>query len=301
MYNIQMELKHFLEITDLTPAEISNVLELSGSDSYSKILDSKTAALLFEKPSLRTRHSVEAAVVELGGHPIYTRPEEIQFGGRESIGDIAKTMSQYHSFIAARVFEHEVLEEMASHSSVPVINLLSNDTHPIQTLADLLTIKNHFGKIEGLKIVFVGDPNNVALPLGIAATELGANFVVSHPDSYDFNEYAQKLFANTGIELESNIGPHNAVKNADVIYTDAWYSMGQEDEQLKRYQDFSKYQVNAELMSLANDSAVFMHCLPAHRGSEVTDEVIDSAQSIVFQQAQNRQHSTRGLLLHLLG
>lgn len=292
--------KHFLEISDLDADELNHVLELAKSCNE-KPLANKSVALLFEKPSLRTRHSCETAIFQLGGLSVYTRPEELELNGRESTEDIGRCLSEYHCAIAARTYDHSTLEKMASSSRSPVINLLSNDTHPVQTLADLLTIKQHFGEIKNKTICFVGDPNNVALPLAIGAQMLGANFIMVHPEKYQFNSYANLMLDKTGTEIQFSNDPKSAVKNADVIYTDAWFSMGQEDEKLTRYKDFVNFQINDELMGRAKDTTIFMHCLPAHRDSEVTSSVLDSSASVVFQQAQNRMHSIKGLFAYLVG
>jgi ornithine carbamoyltransferase len=293
--------KHFLEVDDLSPEEIIDVLNRSEVDNLPPCLTRQSVALLFEKPSTRTRHSIEAAITQLGGNSVYTRPEEVGIDVRETAEDISRTLSGYHSAIAARVFEHSVLERMSSVSTVPIINLLSNDSHPVQTLADLLTIRQEFGELKGKRIAFVGDACNVAFSLAIGAKMVGAQFVIAHPENYGFDANDNLKFASKNIQIESTTDCKVAVNNADVIYTDSWYAMGQEDEAEKRRIYFARYQVNDELMYSAPEHAIFMHCLPAHRGEEATNSVLDGPQSRIWQQAENRMHSMRGLLSVLLG
>ncbi|MFN8015752.1 MAG: ornithine carbamoyltransferase [Acidimicrobiia bacterium] len=292
-------MRHFIDIDDVTDSELEEILELSEKENLDAVLERQSVALLFQKPSTRTRHSSEAAVVQLGGHPVYTRPEEIGIDERETAEDIAKTLSGYHSIIAARVFQHSILERMAAASKVPVINLLSDSSHPIQTLADLLTIRQVFGKLNGINIAYIGDANNVAYSLAVGANMCGANFVISHPEVYGFDTNTQEQFISKKIEIHSVSNPVDVIKDADVIYTDAWYSMGQEDEKEIRTQAFKNHQINEMLMKQAKYNAIFMHCLPAHRGYEVTDEVLDGHQSKIWEQAENRMHTMRGLLYFL--
>ncbi|HQZ15188.1 MAG TPA: ornithine carbamoyltransferase, partial [Acidimicrobiia bacterium] len=281
-------------------SDLAEILERSKSDSLNEVLSKKTAALLFQKPSLRTRHSLEAAIAALGGHPVYTRPEEVGIDERETAEDIARSLSQYHAIIAARVFEHSILERMASVSNVPIINLLSNSSHPVQTLADLLTIKQEFGSIENKNIVYIGDANNVSYSLAFGTVMSGASFTISHPKDFPFSVEQIEKFKSNNIDFNFIENPSEAVKQADVIYTDAWYSMGQEDEASIRQAAFTPYQVNQELLDCAPEHAIFLHCLPAHRGQEVTSEVLDGSQSRIWAQAQNRMHSMRGLISFLL-
>lgn len=292
-------IKHFVEIDDLNVDEIAEVLRLSEDTNLDNSLERKSVALLFEKPSSRTRHSVENAVLQLGGNSIYVRPEETGIDERESAEDVARTLGLYNCAIAARVFTHTKLERMASVSKVPIINLLSDDTHPIQTLADLLTIQQQFGSLSDVKVAYIGDPNNVSRPLAIALSMFGNKLTVSHPVGYDFNVRDTMKFNSCNVEIDIFEKAVDAATDADVIYTDAWYSMGQEDQKEQRVRDFADYQINSELMNHAKEKAIFMHCLPAHRGLEVTDSVLDSAQSVVWQQAKNRMHTTRGLLAYL--
>ena len=291
--------KHFVEFDDLKINDVNEVLRLSEDRNLPQSLDGKSVALLFEKPSTRTRHSCENAIVQLGGNPIYVRPEETGIDERESAEDVARTLGLYNSAIAARVFSHSKLVRMASVSKVPIINLLSDDTHPIQTLADLFTIKQIFGDFKKINVAYIGDPNNVSRPLAVALSMFGNKLKISHPKGYDFLARDLEKFNSSNIEIDVIDDPMQASKNADIIYTDAWYSMGQEDQKEQRVRDFSDFQINNELMGHANKNAVFMHCLPAHRGLEVTNEVLDSKQSVVWKQAENRMHSARGLLAFL--
>lgn len=293
--------QHFLEIDDLTVEELDDVLNRSEIDNPPPCLTRQTIALLFEKPSTRTRHSIEAAITQLGGNAVYTRPEEVGIDERETAEDISRTLSGYHSAIAARVFDHEVLERMATVSKIPVINLLSNDSHPVQTLADLLTIKQEFQELKGKKIAFIGDACNVAFSLAIGSQMVGADFVIAHPQNYGFDANAQLKFAARNIEIESTFDPVKAVEKADIVYADSWYAMGQEEQATQRKEDFAKFQVNDDLMFNAPEHAIFMHCLPAHRGEEVANSVLDGPQSRIWKQAENRMHSIRGLLSVLLG
>ncbi len=292
--------KHFLDLEDLSPSDLNEILKRSEEENLKKVLDGKTAALLFQKPSLRTRHSLEAAIVQLGGHPVYTRPEEVGIDERESAEDIACTLNGYHSLITARVFDHSILKRMSKVSSIPVINLLSDRSHPVQTLADLLTIKQEFGSLEGKNIAYFGDANNVSYSLAFGAIMSGANFTISHPKDFPFSsEQIENLQANN-INFTYIEDPKEAALKADVLYTDAWYSMGQEEQASIRQTAFAPYQVNQELLDRAPEHAIFMHCLPAHRGQEATSEVLDGEQSRIFRQAQNRMHSIRGLISFLL-
>jgi ornithine carbamoyltransferase len=294
-----MTTRHFLEVDDLSAEELEEVLKRSDQNRESACLHNRTFGLLFEKPSLRTRHSMEAAVTQLGGHPVYTRPEEVGIDERESAEDIARTLMGYHAGIAARVFQHSKLERMANVSEVPIINLLSDESHPVQTLADLLTIQECFGQLKDLTIAFIGDANNVAHSLAIGASMVGAKFICSHPEEYGFSEYAQKSFASRNVDVEEIVDPIQAATIADVIYADAFFSMGQESEKEERHEAFQNYQINDALMTATKDSTIFMHCLPAHRNFEVTDAVLDGSQSRIWQQAHNRLHSMRGLLSFL--
>lgn len=291
--------RHLLEVDDLSADELVRVLDLSELVSYPRVLADRGAVLLFEKPSARTRTSIEMATAQLGGHPVTLKNDEVGIDTRETAEDLARLFSGYASFIGARVFEHSKVERLAANATIPVINLLSDDAHPVQALADLLTIRSEFGRVEGLRIAYVGDANNVARSLVIAASMLGAECVVSSPPGYRFSQDDTSYLESLGHGPEIIEDPHLAVAGVDVVYTDAWYSMGQEEEQAVRREAFADWQVDQRLMTAAGEETIFMHCLPAHRGDEVTDEVMDGDRSRVWPQAHNRMHSIRGLLLFL--
>ncbi len=293
--------RHFLEIDDLSPAELIEVLDLAEARELPLVLDRRGVALLFEKPSARTRHSMEIATVELGGHPVYVRPEEVGLDVRESTEDVTRTLMRYHALIAARVFEHSKLERMAAVSSVPIVNLLSDDAHPIQVLADLLTIRSELGRLDGVCVAYIGDANNMARSLALGLSMCGASLRIAHPDGYAFTSGAESYLAAAGVTVEMSGDPHAAAKGADVVYTDAWYSMGQETEQALRREAFAGFQIDASVMAAAAPGAIFLHCLPAHRGDEASDDVLDGPQSRIWPQAANRLHSARGLMAFLLG
>ncbi len=305
--------RDFLALADYAPEAIWKILDKSRqlkeewrrTGHNAPLLKGKALAMVFQKPSLRTRVSFEMAMQHLGGYAFYLGPQEIGLGKREAISDVARVLSGYVDAIMARVFDHEHVEELARWADVPVINGLSDYNHPCQALADGLTIYEHFGRFEGLKVVFVGDGNNVAVSLLHLCAKLGAHFVFSGPEGYDIPAKAWRLaeaFAQeSGATLHVERDPHKAVEGADVIYTDTWVSMGQEAEAKKRLKVFPPYQVNASLVARAKPTAIVMHCLPAHRGYEITDEVMDGPQSVVFQQAHNRLHAQKGLLALLLG
>ncbi len=293
--------RHFLEVDDLSPEELLEVLDLAGEAEPAPVLAGRGVALIFEKPSLRTRNATEVAVFELGGHPLTLRGEEVGLAEREPVADVAKVLSRYHAAICARVFEHHKLEELAQSSSVPVVNLLSDDSHPCQAVADLLTLRQHFGHLEGLEIAYVGDYNNVARSLAIAAAMVGAHVRLACPPGYAPSDADVDRLTLQGSVPMVTSRPADAVKGADAVYTDVWTSMGQEDEAARRRQAFEGFMVDTELMSVASDTAVFLHCLPAHRGEEVAADVVDGRQSMVWQQAENRLHAVRGLFLWLFG
>lgn len=292
--------RHFLEIDDLSDDELRAVLTIARRPDHPHVLEGRGVALLFAKPSARTRHSSELAVVQLGGHPVTVRPDEIDLDGRESVEDVTRTLGSYHALLAARVFEHSILERMAAVSPVPVVNLLSDRGHPIQVLADLLTIQAEFGGLEGVSITYLGDANNMAFSLGVAAGLLGMHLRVSHPPGYGFDDLALQRMAATGRPPELVEDPAEAVAGTDVVYTDAWYSMGQEEEAEVRAPVFAPWRVTEELVALAGPRAVFLHCLPAHRGVEVVDEVLDGPRSRIWPQAANRLHSARALFAWLV-
>ena len=282
-----------------TSARLKSLYSVGGTDWC---LGGKTLAMLFEKPSLRTRISFEVAMTDLDGNAIYVKPEDIGgIGKREPIKDMARVLSRYVDGIMARTFEHSTIIELAEFATVPVINALTNWSHPCQAMADVLTIQEHLGKIEGVKIAFIGDGNNVARSLAFASAKLGMKMVVASPKSYELDaetiNKANKV--SPGCVRQTN-DPKAAVAGADVIYTDTWVSMGQEDESQKRLADFAGFQVNAQLVKTAPAKVKIMHCLPAHRGLEITDDVAESANSIMFDQAENRLHFQRALLKKLL-
>jgi ornithine carbamoyltransferase len=268
-----------------------------------KPLNGKTAALVFQKPSLRTRVSFEVAMLQLGGHAVYLSPAEIQLGQREGVVDAARVLSRYVDIIVARVFLHSDVAGLAEHATVPVINALSDREHPCQILADLLTLYERRGTLQGLRLAYVGDGNNVAHSLALAAPALGIDVRFACPDGYEPDplvmQEAQDLATSGALELFRD--PKQAVEGADAVYTDSWYSMGQESEAEARSPVFRAYQLNAELLSHAAPGAVAMHCLPAHRNQEITDEVMDGPASVVYDQAENRLHVQKALLLRLLG
>ena len=269
------------------------------------MLKGKVLAMVFQKPSLRTRVSFDMAMRHLGGDALYLSPAEIGLGQRESIADIARVLSGYVDAIMARVFEHQHIIELARWSSVPVINGLSDYNHPCQAMADALTIYEHFGKLQGLNVVFIGDGNNVAVSLMHICTKLGANFTLSCPEGYDISpralEAGRQFAAESGSKISILRDPHAAVSGADVIYTDTWTSMGQEAETIKQRSCFSALPVNAKLVSEAAPGVVVMHCLPAHRGHEITDDVADGPHSLLFPQADNRLHAQKAILIEVFG
>lgn len=293
-------MRHLLEIDDLSGDELVRILDLAERRDLPRVLDGLGVMLLFEKPSARTRTSMEMAVVQLGGHPVTLRNEEVGIDTRESAEDLGRLFSGYGAAIGARVFEHAKVERLAAVSSVPVVNLLSDAAHPVQALADLLTIRQHVGRLEDVVVTYVGDANNVARSLGIACAMVGARFRVTSPPGYTFDEATLSRIAAAGAPAEVFDEASAAVAGADVVYTDAWYSMGQEDERAERAEAFSRWQVDAALMSAASPDAIFLHCLPAHRGDEATDDVLDGARSRIWDQATNRMHTARGLLAWLV-
>lgn len=293
--------RHFLEVDDLSPSELAAVLTLASERRPIRVLEGRGVALLFEKPSLRTRNATEIAVFELGGHPLTLRAEEVGLAEREPVADVARVLSRYHAAICARVFEHHKLEELAAAASVPVVNLLSDDSHPCQAVADLLTLQQHFGRIEGLEVAYVGDFNNVSRSLGIACALTGINVRFACPTGYGPSDDDLDRLGLFGLEPVVTALPVEAVAGADAVYTDVWASMGQEDESGARRRAFEGFTVDSDLMMAASESAVFLHCLPAHRGEEVAAAVVDGRQSLVWQQAENRLHAARGLFLWLFG
>lgn len=302
-------MKHFLSIIDCSVEQLNELLEISAQlkslykeGGNDPCLANKTLVMLFEKPSLRTRISFQVAMTDLGGSAIYIKPEDIGgIGKREPVKDMARVMSRYVKGIMARTFKHSTVTELAEYATVPVINALTDWSHPCQAMADVLTIQEHCNKIEGVKIAYVGDGNNVARSLGFACAKLGMKLVVASPAGYDLDaESVERANQVSAGSVERTHDPIAAVAGADIIYTDTWVSMGQEDEKQKRREHFAGFQVNAELVKSAPANAKIMHCLPAYRGFEITDEVTESPNSIMFDQAENRLHFQRALLKKLM-
>lgn len=304
-------MKHFLDIADYTKEEIENLLKLAKktkqeykNGAINPILQGKVLAMVFQKPSLRTRVSFDMAMRTLGGDALYLSPQEIGLGKRESIADIARVLSGYVHIIMARVFAHDHILQLAKWSSVPVINGLSDYNHPCQALADALTIYEEFGDLAGKTISYIGDGNNVALSLMKIVTKLGAHFRIASPEGYDLPHQEVVNYTTiaeaAGGSVKEYRKPQDAADDANVIYTDTWTSMGQEEEARQREKVFPPYQVNAELLKLANPNAIVLHCLPAHRGQEITDAIADGPQSRLFPQAENRMHAQKAILIELL-
>jgi ornithine carbamoyltransferase len=303
-----MKGKDLLSIADLTSDDIQSLISdaIDAKDQgWVSILEGKSLALLFEHPSLRTRVSFEIAMRQLGGQCLYLSPAEVGLGERESVADVARVLSRYVDCIAARTFSHQTLKMLANYCDVPVINALSDLEHPCQALADLLTIYEEKGELAGLTLAFIGDGNNVAHSLLLAAALTGINFQIASPPGYTANEkilsLVQDYARGTGSKILCTEEPRLAVNSADIVYTDVWTSMGQEAEREQRRKVFAKYQVNSELLSLAKEDAIVMHPLPAHRGEEITNDVLDGPQSVVFDQAENRLHAQKALLKQILG
>jgi ornithine carbamoyltransferase len=287
---------HLLDIAELDGAALREILDLSERAELGRPLAGKGVAMVFQKPSARTRNSMEMAVVQLGGHPVYIQNEEVGLGTRESPEDVARTLACYHALIAARVGSHDLLEGMAGAADVPVLNMLSDRSHPLQALADLLTVKQLLGRLEGARIAYVGDANNVCRSLAEGCALLGVELKVASPDGYGFSQ--QELGRLAGVRQLTD--PAEAVAGAQMVYTDVWVSMGQAGETEARKAAFAPYQVNEALMARAED-AWFLHCLPGHRGEEVTEGVIDGPRSAVWRQAENRMHTARGAMAWMLG
>ena len=278
-------MKHLLSIRDLDRTDIEWILAAS-EQPHPRLLQDKGVALYFEKPSARTRNSMELATAQLGGHPVYIQKDELGIGTRESVADVVHTLACYHAIIAARVFNHELVEQMAEVNAAPVLNMLSGTDHPLQALADLLTIRQLLGRLEGAKIAFIGEGNNVSRSLAQACALVGADFVIASPEGY-------------GLEGAPQVAdPDEAVEGADIVYSDVWVSMGGEESDDRR-RAFEPFQVDEALMA-RSPNAWFLHCLPARRGEEVTAPVIDGPRSAVWRQAENRMHTARGAMLWML-
>ena len=305
-------MKHLLTIADLSSDEVWQLLDLARElkEEWRKggnrpLLKGKTLGMIFQKPSLRTRVSFDMAMIHLGGQALYLSPQEIQLGVRESVADVARVLSRYVDGIMARVFAHRDIEELAAYSRVPVINGLSDFNHPCQGLADLFTIYEKRGELKGLKLAYLGDGNNVCHSLLFGATRVGLDIAVATPSGYEPDagvvQRAREFAEESGSQVLLTHDPVEAARDADVLYTDVWASMGQEAEREERLTVFPPYQVNAALVARASPDVLVMHCLPAHRGEEITDEVMDGPHSVVFDQAENRLHAQKAILVSLMG
>ena len=281
-------MRHLLSIHDLTAADLAWILAAS-EQPHPRPLEGKGVALYFEKPSARTRNSMELATAQLGGHPVYIQKDELGIGSRESVPDVTHTLACYHAIIAGRVFDHGLLEEMARVNAAPVLNMLSGTDHPLQALADLLTVKQLLGRVEGARIAFIGEGNNVSRSLAEACALAGAEFTIASPEGYGLGNAP---------DVRQVSDPAEAVEDGDIVYTDVWVSMGGEESEERRVA-FEPYQVDEALMALA-PNAHFLHCLPARRGEEVAAPVIDGPRSAVWRQAENRMHTARGAMLWML-
>lgn len=304
-----MTKKDFIDVSDYSPEVIRNLIDdaitiKANQREYARKLEGQGLALIFEKPSLRTRVSFDVGIHQLGGFSIYLAPSDISLGKRESVADVARNLDRMVNGIMVRTFSHQIAVDLAKYSSVPVINGLTDFSHPCQVMADYMTMLEKKGRLEGLKMAYVGDGNNLAHSLIHGGMRLGAHVRIATPAGYEPDEKVVEWGREAGKEKGSDLlitnDPVEAVKGADVVYTDVWASMGQEAEAMQRREIFMPYQVNAALMSHAVSDAIFMHCLPAHRNEEVTDEVIDSAQSVVFDQAENRLHAQKSVMIMLM-
>lgn len=298
--------RDFLSLADLTRDELEEILHLAATlkrdlkaGQRPPLLGGKSLVMIFEKPSLRTRVTFEVGMTQLGGHPVYLTPKDIQLGERESVADIARNLERWVDLIMARTFSHGTLLELAHHAAVPVINGLSDLLHPCQVLTDCFTLLEKRGRLDGLRVAFIGDANNVANSWMNAATRFGIDFVLACPPGYEPNEAIFGSARAAGAKVEVTHDAAAAAQDADVLYADVWTSMGQENEAERRRHDFAQYQINGQLLRRARRDAVVMHCLPAHRGEEITGEVIDGPQSIVFDQAENRLHTQKGIMVWL--
>ncbi|MBU0605824.1 MAG: ornithine carbamoyltransferase [Candidatus Omnitrophica bacterium] len=301
--------KDLLSVQDLGPQEIFELINLAedikvNPDKYQDALKGKSIGLIFQKPSTRTRVSFEIGMFQMGGHSIYLGSSEIGMGGRESVKDVACVLSRYLNGIVARTYKHEVVEELAKYSAIPIINGLSDVAHPCQALGDMFTIEEKFGTLERITISYIGDGNNVLNSLMCLASKLGINMKVATPKNYspdkDMVKLAKSFAAKSGSKLDFSNDPKWAAKDSDVLYTDVWVSMGQEKEAARRIREFKSFQLNDKLVKLAKKTHAVMHCLPAHRGQEISDSVMDSRHSIVYAQAENRMHIQKAILLKLL-
>ena len=299
--------QHFLQIDDLEPTELEHVLSVARErrdedyeGDHTPPLQRKTLGMIFEKPSTRTRVSFETGMTQLGGHAVFLGPNDTQLGRGEPLRDTSRALSGYVDAVMARVFDHEDIAELARYASVPVVNGLSDVAHPCQALADLLTIQDHFGGFEGVRAAWVGDGNNVAHSFAVGAAMMNLELSIATPSGYEPDDAVIDRASAYGNAPTVTTNPNEAVADADVIYTDVWVSMGEDDERDEKLTAFDGFQVNDDLLAAAADDAVVMHCLPAHRGEEITDVVMESDRTIVWDQAENRMHAQNGLLCYLL-
>jgi ornithine carbamoyltransferase len=301
-------MKDFLSLADLTPQTMRDILDLAvdikaewQAGTPTPYLERKVLGMIFQKPSLRTRVSFDVAMLQLGGNALYLSPNEIQLGKRESVADVARVVSRYVDVVMARVFGHYDVVELARYASVPIINGLSDYAHPCQGMADFLTILEHKGSFDDLKVVYLGDGNNVSTSLLFGAALLGVDFTIATPRGYELHPavwaIGEKLAATTGAKLTATYDPTEASQDADVIYTDTWTSMGQEEEARRREEAFPPYRVDQDKVAYAKEDVIVMHCLPAHRGHEITDAVADGPHSVLFDQAENRLHAQKAILV----
>lgn len=296
--------RHLLDVADFSAPEISNMLDLAEVpiETLGRPLAGEGAALIFEKPSARTRHSMEMAVVQLGGHPVFTRGEEVGFDTREPVEDVARIMEGFHALIAARVYDHDTVVRLGSVAEVPVVNMLSDHSHPLQAFADALTMRQNLGQLGGQTVAYVGDYNNVARSLAEISARLGMHVRLACPQGFEASSAEiERILLLGAASVEQGSRPIEMVVGADAVHTDTWVSMGEEDDKETKRQKFEGFTVDDDMMTAAGSNAIFMHCLPAYRGFEVTAEVIDGPRSVVFQQGHNRMHAARGALAFLVG
>lgn len=297
---------NLISIADLSREDIARLLDSADAfrgrrGHHGQPLQGKSVGMIFEKPSTRTRVSLEVAAAELGGHPLYLSSGELQLGRGETVADTARVLSRFVHGITARVYSHATVVQLARHSRVPVINALSDLEHPLQILADLQTMRQRFGSLEGLRVAWIGDGNNVCNSLILASAIMGMQICVASPRDYRPRAQILERARDIGGQPEVVVEPEAAAKDAEVLVTDTWISMGDEDQEAERLRVFGKYQLNSELMGLASERAVAMHCLPAHRGQEITDEVMDGPQSVVLDEAENRLHTSKAVMAWLIG
>lgn len=296
--------RHLLDVADFSADEITTMLDLAEApiEALQRPLQGCGAALIFEKPSARTRHSMEMAVVQLGGHPVFTRGEEVGFDTREPVEDVARIMEGFHSLIAARVYAHDTVARLASVAEVPVVNMLSDHSHPLQAFADALTMRQNLGALDGKTVAYVGDYNNVARSLAEISARLGMHIRLACPQGFEADDAEiERILLLGAASVEQGSRPIEMVIGADAVHTDTWISMGEEADKESKRQKFEGFTVDDDMMAAAGPDSIFMHCLPAYRGFEVTASVIDGDRSVVFQQGHNRMHAARGALAFLLG